>query len=219
MKRYFVTGSDTGVGKTTTTVNFLKLLRLNGLITAALKPIASGCELNEEGELRNEDALHLQNAMSMKFPYHCINPIAFQKPIAPLLAANELGVSMSLRRLMTLCEPILSCSADRLFIEGVGGFLQPLNATETLADFARQCQTSVILVVGMRLGCINHALLTYNQIKIKNLDLAGWVANCIDPDMLYCQENIQLLQQLIDAPLIATVPYNQFDFTVKTIDL
>jgi len=193
-KAYFITGTDTNVGKTYVTVDLLKHFNQQGKKTAALKPIASGCEQTVDG-LRNNDAILLQNAMSMDFPYHHINPFAFEPPIAPHLAAEENNTELTVKNVIKSCNPILNSDYDVLLIEGVGGWNVPLNDKEYLPDLAAAFGFPVILVVAIRLGCLNHALMTWQNMKARNTPIAGWIANCIDPEMLYQQENIATLEK------------------------
>src|SRR5690606_27505056 len=190
-KAFFITGTDTGVGKTLITAGLLLAAKSRGLSTAALKPVAAGCEVTEAG-LRNEDALLLQSVITQDLAYEQINPIALQPAIAPHIAAQQAKRILSVDRLSGFCRGVLN-SADVTLVEGAGGWRVPLNPAETLADLARVLQLPVILVVGIRLGCINHALLTVEAIARDGLQLVGWVANLIDPEMSNQQENIARL--------------------------
>lgn len=211
---YFITGTDTGIGKTTITIALLKKYNQAGQQSVGLKPLASGCQLTAEG-LRNDDALRLQSASSIALPYETINPIAYQQPIAPYLAASMAGENLSVDSLIQACQPGLQTNADITFIEGVGGWFQPLNEKQNMAEFSAALSLPVIMVVGMRLGCINHSLLTQQSIKHYQLNLAGWVANVIDPEMDCIEENIALLTRAIDAPLLAVVPYQSGEVEVS----
>lgn len=198
---YFVTGTDTGVGKTFVSLQLLKHFAKQGLSTIALKPIASGCEPSPQG-LVNEDALALQNAASIQLPYAEVNPFAFLPPIAPHIAAKEAGLRLSVAKLRATLTPILNTPADITLIEGAGGWLLPLNETETLADYVEAIHPKIILVVKMQLGCLNHALLTAQDIKNRGLSLAGWVANTINEPMPYLADNIAFLSAWFNmAPL------------------
>ena len=169
-----------------------------------LKPVSAGCELIN-GVWQNEDAIQLQAASDGQLSYAQINPLAFREAIAPHIAAAHEGVAIHAR---TLCEQIRAVpAADATFVEGAGGWLVPLNATETMADIAIGLRVPVILVVGLRLGCSNHSLLTAAAIRQAGLTLAGWVANSIDPNMDVHDENILSIEQRINAPLLGTVPY------------
>lgn len=203
----FITGTDTDIGKTFVTCMLLKAFNEAGLNTLALKPIESGCHRNGQGQLRNDDALQLQQHASIKIPYSSVNPIAFEPPIAPHIAAHNVGIALSTRQ---ICEAIKSSacdSADIILIEGVGGWAVPLNRSELLSDVVVQLEIPVILVVGVKLGCLNHSLLTYQNIKAKNVSILGWVANCIDSSALSIQENINTLEQWIAEPCLGIVPY------------
>jgi dethiobiotin synthetase len=172
-RTWFVTGTDTGVGKTAISCALLIAAREAGLKTAAIKPVAAGCD--EAGH--NEDALQLMECMSEPLEYEQVNPVALTAAIAPHIAAQQEGRTLQVSRLAGLCRGVMAGEADFVLIEGAGGWRVPLNARETLADLAVQLQVDVILVVGMRLGCINHALLTAEAIARDGLKLVGWIAN------------------------------------------
>lgn len=203
-KQFFITGTDTNVGKTLIAAGLLHAVNQLGLTTAALKPVAAGCEQTSSG-LRNDDALLLQSVMSERLAYEQINPIALQAAIAPHIAAQQEKRVLSADRLAGFCRGSLG-QADFTLVEGAGGWLVPLNERETLADLAGLLQLPVILVIGIRLGCINHALLTVNAIRQQGLVLAGWVANCIDETMPAQQENIHSLAVRIPAPCLGVIP-------------
>lgn len=204
-KTFFVTGTDTGVGKTLMSAGLLLAAKERGLSTAALKPVAAGCEVTAEG-LRNDDALLLQSVITQPLAYEQVNPVALEPAIAPHIAAQQARRVLSVDRIAGFCRGVLH-QADFTLVEGAGGWRVPLNPAETLADLARTLQLPVILVVGIRLGCINHAMLTVEAIARDGLPLAGWVANIIDPDMPCQQENILSLQQRLAAPCLGVVPY------------
>jgi dethiobiotin synthetase len=204
--KLFVTGTDTNVGKTYVSCGLLKWLNNAGLSTIALKPVSSGCQQSVQG-LINDDALALQQAASIHLPLTTINPFAFEPPVAPHIPAEQNNIQLTAQNIVGKCQDALSTPADIHLIEGVGGWFMPLNASETMADVAQQLNAGIIMVVGMRLGCLSHALLTYQAIKQKNCHLIGWIANCIDSDMLFLQENIMMLQQQISAPLMGVVHY------------
>lgn len=166
-----------------------------------MKPIAAG---SENGKW--QDVELLRAVSNVNVPDEYMNPYAFADPIAPHVAAERENVTIDIARIKSACNA-LAKKADVVVVEGVGGFLVPISAHETTADMAESLNLPVILVVGMRLGCINHALLTVQAIKHRHLPLVGWVANCIDPDMLMLEENIVALQQRIDAPLLGKVPF------------
>lgn len=202
---YFITGTDTGVGKTLIAAALLHLAGQQGLKTFGLKPIAAGCEATAEG-LRNEDALLLQAHSNVKLPYEQINPIALRAAKAPHIAAAEENRRLSLDRLVGLCRGTLMQPADLRLIEGAGGWRVPLNDHEFLSGLPLQLRTPVILVVGLRLGCLNHALLTAEAVQRDGLPLAGWVANGIDPQMESVEENLTALRRSIPAPCLGVVP-------------
>lgn len=204
-KQFFITGTDTNVGKTLIAAGLLLVAKNQGLRTAALKPVAAGCEKTDAG-LRNEDALLLQSVITEPLVYEQINPIALQAAIAPHIAAQHEKRVLSADRIAGFCRGSLM-QADFTLVEGAGGWRVPLNPRETMADLARILQTPVILVVGVRLGCINHALLTIDSIRTDGLQLAGWVANCVDADMPALQENIDSLRDRIPAPCLGIVPW------------
>ncbi|WP_019528341.1 dethiobiotin synthase [Dasania marina] len=205
-KKYFIAGTDTDAGKTLVATGLLEAANQQGLTTLAIKPVAAGCEQTAEG-LRNSDALLLQQAMSQKLPYEQVNPVALEPAIAPHIAAAQLGKSLRVTQLAGYCRGVMMQPSDFLLIEGAGGWRVPLNRTETLAGLAKELNTAVILVVGMKLGCINHALLTIEAIQRDGLPLAGWVANRIDPNMSCYAENFATLVDLIPAPCLGEVPH------------
>lgn len=206
-QRYFVTGTDTDVGKTFVCCALLHQAAQQGLTTSAVKPVAAGC--HDEGEgLRNGDALALIEAMSLELDYDQVNPVALAPPIAPHIAAAEAGRRLQSERLAGLCRGVLVQGADFSLVEGAGGWRVPLNGRETLADLAQALQLPVILVVGLKLGCINHALLTVAAIEADGLPLAGWVANQPQAESMSRQaENLATLQQMIPAPCLGVLPY------------
>lgn len=205
-KKYFIAGTDTDVGKTLITTALLSKAASQGLTTAAIKPVAAGCEQTEQG-LRNDDALALMEAMTMDLPYQQVNPIALEPAIAPHIAAGQQNKPLRVGQLAGFCRGIFMQRSDLLLVEGAGGWRVPLNRAETLADLAKELELPVILVVGMKLGCINHALLTIEAIQRDGLPVAGWVANSIDPNMSCYKENVATLRALIPAPLLGEVPY------------
>lgn len=202
---FFVTGTDTEVGKTTIAAALLHAARLKGLSTAAAKPVASGCENTAEG-LRNSDALALLEECSLSMRYGQVNPFAFEPAIAPHLAAREAGVELSVARLLQPARDMLGLGADFSLVEGAGGWRVPLTGRENLSDLAVQLGLPVILVVGVRLGCINHALLSAEAIERDGLQLAGWVANIVEPETSRLQENLETLSERLAAPCLGQVP-------------
>ncbi len=204
-KAFFITGTDTNVGKTLIAAGLLIAAKNRGLTTAALKPVAAGCEKTEEG-LRNADALLLQSVITQPLVYDQINPYALEAAIAPHIAAQQEKRSLSVDRLSGFCRGVLG-SADFTLLEGAGGWRVPINPRETLADLAKNLQLPVIMVVGIRLGCINHALLTFEAIVRDGVPIAGWVANCVDAEMPVLQENIDSLRARLPVPCLGVVPF------------
>ncbi|MBV1787005.1 dethiobiotin synthase [Marinobacterium sp. D7] len=203
---YFVTGTDTDAGKTLVASGLLHKANEMGLRTIGLKPVAAGCDETAEG-LRNSDALILQQTASVKLGYDQVNPVALAEPMAPHIAALRENRRLSAERLVAFCRGALMQPADFVLIEGAGGWRVPLNQSETLARVPQQLQIPVIMVVGMKLGCISHALLTAEAISRDGLTLAGWVANVVDPDMPVLQENIDTIRGALRAPLLGVVPH------------
>ena len=202
-RRIFVTGTDTDVGKTYIATKLLRQFSEAGFSTLGIKPIASGCDLIN-GELINADTLSLSAAASIKTNYNIINPIAFAPPIAPHIAANLINYKLDVAILAEKLRPALDIHADITIIEGSGGWLLPLNKNETLADYVIQQGFEIILVVGMRLGCLNHAALTEQSIIQAGGKLIGWIANCIDLNMEYVGENITALKNILQSPHLNT---------------
>ncbi len=204
---YFVTATDTDAGKTYIASALVRHFAAQGLKSVGMKPIAAGCEL-VDGVLQNADVQQLTQASNVDAPLSLINPYIFEPPIAPHIAAQQAGVEIAIEKIQHAFTQ-LSQLADVVIVEGAGGFLVPLNNTQTMADLAASLNIPVILVVGMRLGCINHALLTVQAIKARGLKLAGWVANQIDPKMAMLAENTRTLKQRINAPCIAEVAWGE----------
>jgi len=196
----FVTGTDTGVGKTRVAAALCRGLAARGNRVAAMKPVASGCTLTPEG-LRNEDAVLLLAAMNVRARYSDVNPYAFAPAIAPHIAAREAGVDIDFNVLDRAYER-LRMQSRVLIVEGAGGWLAPLDSSRAFADLAVHWQMDVVLVVGMRLGCLNHALLTAESIERRGLRLRGWVANSIDPKFERLPENMSSLEGRMAAPCL-----------------
>lgn len=206
MRPYFVTGTDTEVGKTLIAAALLTLARERGLRTAALKPIAAGCT-RENGQLVNDDALQLIAASGTDLDYGTVNPIALEPAIAPHIAAEQAGIKLSATKLSAHCRAALAGDVDFAIVEGAGGWFVPLNASETLADVCLDLGARPILVVGMKLGCLNHALLTVDAIARAGSELAGWIANCAGPEMPVFDENVATLHERLPAPCLGVVPH------------
>jgi dethiobiotin synthetase len=211
---YFITGTDTGVGKTVVTLGLMQALQARGCRVAAMKPVASGCQSTPAG-LRNDDALRLQQQASMELDYALVNPYAFAPAIAPHIAAGQAGVDMGVEKITNTYKEI-SNNADCVLVEGAGGWQVPLNADETLADLAHALELEVILVVAIRLGCLNHALLTAASITSRGCVLAGWVANQMLPDATAASANIHALEQRIVCPRLGTIPWQE-DISAKFV--
>lgn len=199
---YFVTGTDTGVGKTLVSCALLHAFAAQGKRVAGMKPVAAGCG---EEEL-HEDVVRLRAASSIQAGRGQINPYCFQRAVAPHLAAQFAGVIVNFSRISESFEE-LSGQADVVIVEGAGGFRIPLNAKQDSADLVVELKLPVILVVGMRLGCLNHALLSVEAIEARGIELAGWVANVVDADMEMLDGNVEALRQRIAAPLLGVVPH------------
>jgi dethiobiotin synthetase len=202
---YFVTGTDTEIGKTTVAAGLLHAARLAGLSTAAAKPVASGCVLMADG-LRNDDALTLLGECTLALRYEEVNPLAFAPAIAPHLAAREAGVLLDVAALQRPVQAILDKRADFTLVEGAGGWRVPLAGQATLSDLAIALKLPVILVVGVRLGCINQALLTAEAIMRDGLPLAGWVANLVDSHTSRVEANLATLAERLPAPCLGYLP-------------
>ena len=204
-KGLFITGTDTGCGKTEVTLGLMQALQNRGERAVGMKPVASGAEQSPEG-LRNEDALSIQAQASLELAYERVNPFAYEPPIAPHLAAESAGRPIDLSRIAEEYRH-LAGMADRVIVEGVGGWSVPLDASRTVADLARHLELPVILVVGMRLGCINHALLTQAAIRQSGAKLVGWVANQVESQMASLEGNLETLRERLAAPCIGVVPW------------
>jgi dethiobiotin synthetase len=201
----FVTGTDTGVGKTRFAAALCRAVAGRGIRVAAMKPIASGSAPTPEG-LCNEDALALHGAMNVRATYSEVNPYAFAPAIAPHIAAREAGVEIDHVALDRAYER-LALRADLVVVEGAGGWLAPIDATHSFADLAARWQLGVIVVVGMRLGCLNHALLTVESIERRGLRLCGWVANAVDPRFERREQNVSSLHARIQAPCLGNLGF------------
>ena len=199
---YFVTGTDTGVGKTLVSCALLHAFAARGVRAVGMKPVAAGC--NDDGV--NDDVIKLRAASNVLASYGQMNPYNFHHPIAPHIAARNTGVRIDLARILTSYKE-LSSQADEIIVEGIGGFKVPLNDKHDTAEMAQEFKLPVIMVVGMRLGCLNHALLTAESIASHRLRMAGWVANVLDAEMPALQQNITALEQLLYAPLLGVIDY------------
>ncbi|MEE9551992.1 MAG: dethiobiotin synthase [Gammaproteobacteria bacterium] len=204
-KGYFITGTDTEIGKTWATLGLMAALQAQGKKVAGMKPVASGCEITEEG-LRNADALQIMQQASRLHDYDVVNPYAFASPIAPHIAAKQTSTDISLDNIVQAYTALQS-QADCVVVEGVGGWRVPLDEKIFLVDMVKALQLPVILVVGLRLGCINHAILSAETICADNVNLIGWIANQVVPDYGNVDETISTITSHIPAPLLASIPY------------
>ncbi len=204
-QRYFITGTDTNIGKTTFGCAMLAHFRKNNLSTIGLKPVATGAQLTKHG-LRNDDALQLQAQTTIALRYEEINPFVYEPAISPHLALAQTQCSLSVQQVKQQIYNILALSADLILVEGVGGWFCPLNDSETFADLAKSLQLPIILVIGLRLGACNHALLTSYAIQQSGCQFAGWVANCIDPNFDNVDDYIDTFKKLIPTPFLGMIP-------------
>ncbi len=202
---WFVSGTDTGVGKTLVSCALLHAANKRGLKTLGLKPVAAGCEQYPEG-LRNEDALALQQAASLQLPYEQVNPVALKAALSPHIAASYEGKRLSVDRLAGYCRGALFSKHDFALIEGAGGWRVPLSQKEYLSGLPKLLNLPVIVVIGMRLGCLNHAVLTLETIARDGLNIAAWVANVVDENMAALDENLETLKSIIPAPCLGLIP-------------
>ncbi|VAW82003.1 Dethiobiotin synthetase [hydrothermal vent metagenome] len=201
MRGVFVTAIDTDAGKTVVSTGLVEALRATGKTVAVMKPVASGCEQTAQG-LQNDDAQRLMQASALSVPYHLVNPYAFEPAIAPHIAARSADIEIDITVIESAFTQLQEM-ADTVVVEGVGGWLVPINATQTMADVVQALDLPVVMVVAIRLGCLNHALLTAAAIRHSGLSLVGWVANRLDGDCLRVEENIGALEARLSVPLLA----------------
>jgi len=204
---YFVTGTDTGIGKTWSSLALMQYFQQQGKTVVGMKPVAAGCEWLD-GQFKNEDALALQAQASIDIPYNLINPYAFELPVSPHIAAQAVGEEIEISVIRDEYEK-LQTLADVVIVEGAGGWMVPLNAKEDIAQLAEQLALPVIVVIGMRLGCINQAKLTFAAIKSMGLPCVGWIASCVEEDMQQLEANIKTIDAAADMPLLAVFPYEK----------
>jgi dethiobiotin synthetase len=202
---FFVTGTDTEVGKTLVSGALILKLREQGKTVVGFKPVVAGTYQNTNGDVLNEDVEALRIASHLAPGQLELCSYVLDMPAAPHLAAKDMGITLELNAIMQAISKV-QVQTDSLVIEGAGGFLVPLNQYEDLGDFAQQINLPVILVVGMKLGCINHALLTQEAIKARGLKIAGWVANSLSSEMSLLKENVATLQTRINAPFLGLIP-------------
>jgi dethiobiotin synthetase len=202
-KGYFITGTDTNAGKTWATIALMRYFKQQGKFVAGMKPVASGCFM-QDGQLKNEDALLIQENASVKIDYDLINPYAYELHVSPHIAGINNPV-----KLATIVEKFnaLKELAEIVLVEGAGGWYAPLNDSEDISDLAKSLALPVIIVVAIRLGCINHAKLTWQAIQHSGITCAGWIAVCVDPDMLKPDENICTIKTALSVPLLGVLPY------------
>ncbi|MDG2036303.1 MAG: dethiobiotin synthase [Pseudomonadales bacterium] len=206
-KRIFITGTDTDAGKTVVATQLLRALAFAGYRTAALKPLAAGVD-NTLSDPRNSDAVQLQAAATEAQTYEVVNPYLFAEAIAPHIAAKNEDREIDFNECVARCQSLLNSDADVVVVEGAGGWLVPINEQYTMADLAEALDMQVVLVVGMKLGCINHALLTAAAIEQAGLPLVGWVANHLHQDMSESAANVAALAARIQSPLLAELPFS-----------
>lgn len=202
---YFITGTDTDIGKTLATRALMAAIKNRGKRVTGMKPVACGCEETAAG-LRNEDALLLMQQNTQAHDYALINPYAFVPPVAPHIAAAESGAVIDLDKIVSAYK-LLAGQTDYLFVEGIGGWCVPLDEEFMLADLVKKLNLPVIMVVGLKLGCINHTLLTVRSIVDDGIVLSGWIANRLDPDYLNIKQTLTCLEKKVPAPLVGYIEY------------
>lgn len=203
---FFVTGTDTDVGKTLVTTAMLIKAKQQGLRSFALKPVAAGGVKTDEG-LQNEDAQQMRACASVDLSYDEVCPITLPDPLSPHIAAEKAGRTLNVDRVVGYCRGGLMHPHDLCLVEGAGGWRVPINARATMADVAKALNLKVILVVGMRLGCLNHALLTAEAVYRDGLSIAGWVSTVVDPAMSALEENLATLEKRFGFPCLGHIPY------------
>ena len=203
---YFIAGTDTEVGKTLVSCALLRWWQQQGYSTAAVKPVAAGAEMIA-GEWQNADAIALRQACTQPLNYQQVNPCCVPVAASPHIAADLANVSLDAETIIRHCQATLCLPVQRVLVEGAGGWYAPLSEQQSMADVALGLGLPVILVVGMRLGCLNHALLSYQAISASQLPIAGWIANHIENDMPYAKENVDYLAKSMDTPLLANIPF------------
>ncbi|MGI9213820.1 MAG: dethiobiotin synthase [Methylococcaceae bacterium] len=208
-KGIFITGTDTGIGKTWVAAGVMRLLKAQGLHVLGMKPVATGARLTPEGWV-NDDALFLRQQASEVLDYATVNPWVFEPAVSPHIAAAEAGCPLDINRIAKACWALAE-KTDCLVVEGIGGWEVPLNPHQSVADLAVQLGFPVIVVVGIRLGCINHGVLTARAIARCPVNRLGWIANLVDPSMSYPERNVETLKSLIECPLLAALAYADQD--------
>ena len=202
----FITGTDTDVGKTVVSCALVRGLRARGRRVAVMKPVASGATRTPHG-LRNADALALMEAAGSELPYERVNPYCFEPPVSPHIAAKEAGIEVDTSRIKQDYD-VLVAGSDWVVVEGAGGWFAPINNHQTMADLAWALSVPALLVVGLKLGCLNHAQLTRIGIEAHGVSFAGWVANGVDPAMARAAENLTALERLLGEPALAVIGHS-----------
>jgi dethiobiotin synthetase len=219
MSNYFITGTDTGVGKTWATLALMKAMQNRGKFVVGMKPVASGCKNTSEG-LRNDDALQILQQSSSRagqeLAYEIVNPYAFEQAVAPHIAADIAGEEIGIEKIASAFNS-LKKGSDSVFVEGIGGWCVPLGKDTMLADMVEQLDLQVILVIGLRQGCINHALSTLGAIQGDGAKLSGWVTSQIDPDYAGLEETMAVFHSRINAPFLGSLSHmDKFDLEAAT---
>lgn len=202
---FFIAGTDTDVGKTVASKAILQAIASKGFTTIGYKPVAAGCERTEQG-LRNSDALHLMKVATQEMPYDDVNPYALELPASPHIAARHENLTIDYKVLSDKLA-YLKTKADSVLVEGAGGWRVPVSDTDCLSSWVKQEKLPVVLVVGVKLGCLSHALLTAESIEADGLTIVGWVANRINPGTEHYAEIIEVLESRIRAPKLGEIPY------------
>ena len=202
---YFITGTDTEIGKTTASLALMRAFKQQGHQVAGIKPVAAGCQATPDG-LRNDDAVLLRSESSMVLSYELVNPFAYEPPIAPHIAASQSNWPIDINIITDAYEKV-AAQADIVIVEGVGGWAVPINECHTMADVAKALNLPVILVSGIRLGCLNHTLLTYEAITFKGCQCAGWIANLLSETNAVALQNIEYLKNRLSVSYLGTLPY------------
>lgn len=202
---FFITGTDTEVGKTLVAGALIQKMRAQGIHALGFKPVVAGTYQDHDGKILNEDLETLRLASQLRPEELVLCPYVFEMPIAPHIASGKQGINLELK-IMTDAYDQIRTQAEAVIVEGAGGFLVPINAAENLSGLAQKLDLPIIMVIGMRLGCINHALLTEEAISSRQLKIAGWVANTLSSEMPFLEENVKYLQSNLKSPLLGVIP-------------
>ena len=205
-KGFFIAGTDTGIGKTCVTVALMEEFKMQGYKVAGMKPVASGATM-KNGVLRNEDAELIMQACSEPTDYELINPAVFELPVSPHIAARQMKQTIDLSEIKN-CYEKLASKNDVVFVEGVGGWRVPISDDQNMVDLVKKLDLPVILVVGLKLGCINHAILTHEAVKANGSALIGWISNCLEEEYLFPEATIDTLKEGLESPYLANLPFN-----------